>query len=74
MILPYLDTYPFLWCLVHRDEIQVKPDDRGQAVARDISQLKLDLERFMNEGKGDKKKASLYHNVINLMLIDINII
>lgn len=62
-----------LWCTIPYSEIKVPLDQSGTIPQRFIETIRQDHENFLNEGKGDIKKAKLYNNCIAEPLVDISL-
>lgn len=65
--------YPCLWCLIKKEDYQVKRCHRTEVRSRKLSQLKLHCRDYMTTGKGKKINASKYFNVIHMPIFNIRI-
>ncbi|GFO47403.1 amine oxidase [Plakobranchus ocellatus] len=62
-------TYPCLWCLTTKKELQ----ESTEKEPRTLAFLKSAFEKFKIESGEDKRKAAQYHNCIHKPLIDIEL-
>ena len=50
-------TYPCIWCLITRESMCIKRDERGVMRRRKLSQLKADHRAFVHDGKQKKNQG-----------------
>ena len=60
-----------LWCTITYGEMKVPLQQRGSFPPRSVEGLRQDHQRFIQEGKGNIRKAKLFNNSIGEPLIDI---
>ncbi|XP_078699179.1 uncharacterized protein LOC144926373 [Branchiostoma floridae x Branchiostoma belcheri] len=62
---------PCLWCYITQAEIADWEERRIHVPPRTLDNLAADHQRFMQEGKGNIKKAKLYSNVIAPVMFNV---
>ena len=65
-------TYPCIWCLINKRDMQVERKVRGLQPRRKRSQIKKDYAAFVREGSR-KTTAASHHNVISKPILPVMI-